>query len=442
MKASRFICLMILAVSLFIYPVIANAGGVISLPKTGQTTSYYAGDDGAIQAGVDSPAIRFADTGNGTIIDNLTGLEWLKVGNSGGAMLWKDALAYVDTLNSGTHSDWRMPNMYEMESLRNYGVANHASWLNTQGFQDIQTGAPYWVSTHYGADLQDPTSAWFVYMASAGRNYDGKNYNGLYYVLPVRGGQANSADPAYPANIPKTGDDACARLNALPYDWIVSDPCNDNYGDAPGQDGQLKMGVAWPTNGNSPDGRFTVGTGTMLDNLTGLMWTASLNTSNKLTWTGALDAIANYNATNYLGYNDWRLANMNEVQSLINYNVLWLDDGDPNYEGHWQYLINQGFTGDTYWNSFWTSTTNPSDTTKAYAINVDGREQSSLKASALNPWMAVRNATAKSRDDVIIDFGASGLWAFMNNLYNNTAWQQLNNLDPDSITTGDMDGDG
>ncbi len=47
---------------------------VILLPKTGQTTSYGAGDDGNLQKGVAWPNPRFTDNKNGTVTDNLTNL--------------------------------------------------------------------------------------------------------------------------------------------------------------------------------------------------------------------------------------------------------------------------------------------------------------------------------------------------------------------------------
>ena len=40
------------------------------LPKTGQTTSYASGDDGALQMGVAWPNPRFKDNNDGTITDN------------------------------------------------------------------------------------------------------------------------------------------------------------------------------------------------------------------------------------------------------------------------------------------------------------------------------------------------------------------------------------
>src|SRR3990172_5700801 len=76
--------------------------GVISIPKTGQTTCYDSagnviactgtGQDGEIQAGVPWPSPRFMDNGDGTVTDNLTGLIWLKNANCFGTRNWASAL--------------------------------------------------------------------------------------------------------------------------------------------------------------------------------------------------------------------------------------------------------------------------------------------------------------------------------------------------------------
>ena len=58
--------------------VIAFAG-IIQLPQTGQTTSYAAGDDGALQGGVASPSPRFADNVSARTIMVINGkLSWWK----------------------------------------------------------------------------------------------------------------------------------------------------------------------------------------------------------------------------------------------------------------------------------------------------------------------------------------------------------------------------
>ncbi len=104
-----------------------GARSVIDLPRTGQTTSYAAGDDGAIQAGVAWPNPRFTDNGDQMITDNLTGLMWTKDAGAptigactGGAMNWQAALDYVACLNSSNyigHNDWRLPNINELDSI-------------------------------------------------------------------------------------------------------------------------------------------------------------------------------------------------------------------------------------------------------------------------------------------------------------------------------------
>ena len=94
------------------------------LPKTGQTTSYAIGDDGDLEKGVAWPSPRFADNGDGTVTDNLTGLMWDQTGDRFGMRTWAQALSDVNGLSFAGHSDWRLPNVNELRSLANYGQAN------------------------------------------------------------------------------------------------------------------------------------------------------------------------------------------------------------------------------------------------------------------------------------------------------------------------------
>jgi len=55
-----------------------NSGGEKGVVKTGQTTSYVDYDDGYYQKGLPSSDVRFVDNGDGTINDNVTGLQWVK----------------------------------------------------------------------------------------------------------------------------------------------------------------------------------------------------------------------------------------------------------------------------------------------------------------------------------------------------------------------------
>jgi len=113
--------------------------------------SYAAGDDGDLQKGVEWPSPRFVDNGNGTVLDNLTGLVWLKHATPfGGSRTWATALVDCNTLNSGeqllsdgsVEGDWRLPNRLELETLLDFSkyeppnfpfivVQNHVYWTST-----------------------------------------------------------------------------------------------------------------------------------------------------------------------------------------------------------------------------------------------------------------------------------------------------------------------
>lgn len=191
-----------------------------ALPETGQKKCYDSatpaneiscvgtGQDGEKQAGVGWPSARFTDRGNGTVMDNLTGLIWLKDANCTFGELnnyrnWVGALAAANGLANGQcgltdasqAGDWRLPNVNELESLYHVesagetscggSCATNAAWLNSQGYNNVQS-AYYWSSTT-SAGYQ--AYAWLVHM-NYGDVYDGSlNKTGSYYVWPVRGGQ-------------------------------------------------------------------------------------------------------------------------------------------------------------------------------------------------------------------------------------------------------------
>jgi hypothetical protein len=162
--------------------------------KTGQTTSYAAGDDGDRERGVAWPDPRFTDNGNGTVTDNLTGLIWLKNANCAGYMNWNNALNFCKNLSSGSYGltdgsvagDWRLPNRKELLSLIDYSRYNPAL---PQGhpFTNVQSSW-YWSATTYAIGTY---YAWVVYMYYGNVYYNDKT-DGSNYVWPVRGGQSGS----------------------------------------------------------------------------------------------------------------------------------------------------------------------------------------------------------------------------------------------------------
>jgi hypothetical protein len=77
------------------------------------------GQDGFYRAGCPSEG-RFTDNGDGTVTDNCTGLMWQKDTPSG-TYKWWAAIDYCEGLSLGSHSDWRLSNVRELQSSVDYG---------------------------------------------------------------------------------------------------------------------------------------------------------------------------------------------------------------------------------------------------------------------------------------------------------------------------------
>ena len=339
----KFRGVILIAGCLFLMLSHAVFAGTINLPRTGQTKCYTldgteiacagTGQDGEIQAGKAWPNPRFT-VNSDCVTDNLTGLMWARNGNlPNNLLMWQGALDYAAQLNSSGglcgYTDWVLPNFNELESLVNASEPEPAAWLNVQGFYNVQPDI-YWTST------TDADIAFFARYVDMWNGYGivvGKDYSG--YVLPVRSGQSGGV-----VLLPNTGQ-------TISY--------------STGDDGDLERGAAWP------NPRFTDnGTGTVTDNLTGLMWTKDANAPGfsscepgiSKTWQEALDYAACLNSSSYLGYNDWRLPNKKELYSLID-----ISRFNPSLQ------IRHPFTN-VQSDIYWTSTTSAYDTNSAWFVDL------------------------------------------------------------------------
>ena len=292
---------------------VVETESITQLPQTGQEISYAVGDDGDVQAGVRWPEPRFTDNGDGTVTDMLTGLMWLKDGGCLSKKSWSDALNAVSDFNTaplqygcagyaGAYTDWRVPDIREIESLINYGVADTSGWLNISGFTNIRSSY-YWSSTTYQSGIQ----AWVINMLDGKEMLASKKKGN--YVLAVRVMNADN----HPYSIPMSGQ-------------TVSYAAQD--------DGNVQVGAQWPE-----PRFFDNGDGTVTDTLTGLMWLKDGGCLNRKNWSGALITIVEmnenpgrYNCLEYsANYSDWRVPNVRELESMLNYGVsdssLWLNTG-------------------------------------------------------------------------------------------------------------------
>jgi len=143
------------------------------------------------------PTPRFTDNGNGTVIDNLTGLIWLKDASCLGQQDWSTANESADTLAPevcglapGSGTDWRLPTRRELASLVDDRYVSPAL-TNTTGDGQWTAGTPftgvqsngYWSSTFTADGL---SNAWMINFDDGYMNYS--DQTNTFYVWPVRGG--------------------------------------------------------------------------------------------------------------------------------------------------------------------------------------------------------------------------------------------------------------
>lgn len=105
---------------------------------------------------------------DGTITDTDTGLMWAQVPS--GPLNWQGALSYAENLALAGYTDWRVPNIKELQTLTDYTLATATTAATAQApinrvlFPTATTPATaYWSSTALrGGGNAPPTSAWLI----------------------------------------------------------------------------------------------------------------------------------------------------------------------------------------------------------------------------------------------------------------------------------------
>ena len=197
-----------------------------------------------------------------TVADSLTGLMWQRKIDSS-VMDWDQAVDYcTNVLNLqqyGGYSDWRLPNPFEFTSIVDRQNPDPSIDLS------VFPGTP---SDFFWTSLADPLAepyAWSMHFKGGSLSIVHK-YNFIINVRCVRMGPQNTVMSSAKRFITTTG----------------------------------------------PDGRKLVS-----DSVTGLMWQYEYE-HDDVTWAKALSYCAHMN---YGGYFDWRLPNINELESLVNYKM-------------------------------------------------------------------------------------------------------------------------
>lgn len=260
-------------------------GNVIFNLKFGD--DFY-GQDGNYQTG---HKMIYTDNHDGTITDKVTGLTWQAVPTAED-MSWNDAIDYCNNLKLGGHSDWRMPSVKELFSIQDFG----RSWpyIDTTYFKLasglISKDEQFWTSTKY------------VGVTAQGRD------NSAFGVNAVTG-HIKSYSAA--SKMPNRNENA--RRPPPPQNKDGRQPQNDSH--PPNGNPLFKYvravrGAVYGTNNfvKNDDGTIT-------DTSTELMWAQDDN-GKAINWKEALLYAEN---ASLAGCSDWRLPNVKELQSIVDY---------------------------------------------------------------------------------------------------------------------------
>lgn len=123
------------------------------LPDTGQLihSSTATGDDSDYRPAVTQLSYTiYNPVGVSSVtVDNRTGLMWITNpvdAGIGGPCTWENALLLCEGLNYATYTDWRVPNVNELQSITNYQVSTADP--DPAYFKGV-TNWYYWSSTTY-----------------------------------------------------------------------------------------------------------------------------------------------------------------------------------------------------------------------------------------------------------------------------------------------------
>ena len=161
-----------------------SGGGIGNHPKT-ETISAGGSKRFNVRAvrEITTPMLipnQFTDNGNGTSTDNLTNLIWQKTPYTD-TLTWEQALTYADTLSLTGSSDWRLPNIKELQSINDETLINPS--LNTNFFS-VTSAKKYWSSTTLP---NQTTKAWYLDTQFGITTYDFKALK--HNLICVKGNQ-------------------------------------------------------------------------------------------------------------------------------------------------------------------------------------------------------------------------------------------------------------
>ncbi len=296
------------------YPIVdtglTNAYSNIGTISTPDENDAFFGQDSSYTGNQSS----YTDNGDGTVTDNVTGLMWQQ--DPGEKMTWEEAVENLETFELGGYTDWRLPTIKELYSLVQFtGETGRSSeestpYLDTDYFEFTwgdATGERFIdsqmaTSTIYESTTMHGNTTMFGFNFADGR-IKGYGTSKTFYVYYVRG--------------------------------------NTNYGQNQFVDN---------------------GDGTITDEATGLMWltydsgyyNAGDNGDGTMDWGDALEWSEDLEVA---GYDDWKLPDAKELQSIVDYTRSPDTTSSAAIDSLFYSTPITNLAGETDYGFYWTSTT-------------------------------------------------------------------------------------
>lgn len=330
----------------------------VTCPSSG---GDYAGQDAQYTG--HSPG--YTDNGNGTITDNVTGLIWQKSPDINGdgkidandKLTYSEATAAASSISTGGYTDWRLPTIKELYSLISF------SGVDPSGYDGAGTsGLIPFIDTDYFD---------FAY---------GNTDNGERII-----------DSQYASSNLYVAD------NQTLFGVNFADGRIKGYGLS--LFGSEKTFFVIYVRGNSSYGQNNYtdnGDGTITDKATGLMWSRD-DSGMGLSWPEALAWVEEQNQARYLGYNDWRLPNVKELQSIVDYTRSPDTSGSAAIDAVFNVTTIVNEKGQTDYPYFWSSTTHANWTDRSggsAAYVAFGRSLGFMNGS----WIDIHGAGSQRSD--------------------------------------------
>ncbi|MBE0626056.1 MAG: DUF1566 domain-containing protein [Burkholderiales bacterium] len=286
-----------------------------NLDSTAITVTVTAGDS-PVTPPVTSAV--FNDNGDGTVTDPATGLTWMRCsigqtwngsacGGTANNYAWDDAMVSPAAEIFAGHSDWRLPNVRELQTILDRTKFNPA--IDTAAFPDTPA-AQFWSAT---PDLDIADTAWYVDFGS---------------------GEVHSAPSA-------TGTSALLQIRLVRGTPALVDagrPATDFVDNGDGTVSHTPSGLMWKRCVEGED--WDVATSICIGNANAVAWdTATLLTN-----------------STFAGKNDWRVPTAKEIAELFGYSAA---------------VIASVFPDPFYFGLYWSATVYAGDPSNAWALGID-----------------------------------------------------------------------